>query len=165
MTHHNGTLALAALIGALALSGCGSSGQDTAALALTPVPQGKARVTIKRESALFAAACPAAITAGAQKVADIGNGGQAIFDIPAGNTSISASCWSLPGQYAVKFKAEAGRNYALAVGPRSEAIAPAVAFGIVGGLIDAGINENAGAFQIKDAASGATPVPVAAKTQ
>ena len=82
MTHHVGVLVLASFIVALGLSGCGSSGQDTAALALTPVPSGKARVTVKRESALFAAACPAAITAGTQKVADISNGGQAIFDIP-----------------------------------------------------------------------------------
>lgn len=143
------------VLGALALGGCGSSGAETAALALTPVPPGKARITIERPSTIVYVGCPANIKRGGQEVASIASGGKAVFDVPAGETVLSASCWSYPGDFALKFKAEAGRTYALEVAPRQDSIGTAVLFGAIGGAIEASVSQNSGAFQLKAAGKGA----------
>ena len=140
----------------LVLAGCGSDGKETAALALTPVPAGKARFTITRASTIVYSGCPATILHGAGKVADIANGAQTVFDVAAGETEITASCWSYPGKFAVKFKTEAGRTYALEVAPRQASAGTAVLFGAIGGAIDASVNENAGAFELKAASAKGT---------
>ena len=153
-----GPAAAVALI-AMALAGCGSDGKETAALALTPVPSGKARITLTRASTIVYSGCPATIMLGTAKVADIANGGQAIIDVPAGENVLTASCWSYPGIFTVKFKAAAGQKYAFEVAPRDGSIGTAVLFGAIGGAIDASVNENSGAFQI-GAAKGATTATV-----
>ena len=74
----------------------------------------------------------------------------------AGETEITASCWSYPGKFAVTFKTEAGRTYALEVAPRQASVGTAVAFGAIGGAIDASVNENSGAFELKAASAKGT---------
>ena len=133
----------------IALAGCGSDGKDMQALALTPVPPGKARIKIQRSSTIVYAGCPATILRGTEKVADIANGGQALFDVPAGATVIEASCWSYPGKFSVKLTAVAGQQYAMEVAPREGSIGTAVLFGAIGGALEASVNENSGAFALK----------------
>ena len=156
--------AAVATLAALALGGCGSDGKETAALALTPVPTGKARIILTRVSAIVYSGCPATIMRGAEKAADIANGGQAIIDVPAGENTLTASCWSYPGNFTVKFKAAAGQKYAFEVAPRDGSIGTAVLFGAIGGAIDASVNENSGAFQIgaNKSATTAAASPAAA---
>ena len=135
-------------LAALSLAGCRSTGTETAALALTPIPSGKARVTISRPSTLLYAGCPATITLGGLKVADVATGGKAVVDIPAGEAVLAASCWSYSGQFSVKLKAAAGQNYALEVAPRSGSFGPSL-LGPIGAALEASVTENAGAFEMK----------------
>ena len=69
---------------------CGSDGQEFAALAMTPVPAGKARVTITRPSTIVYAGAPATITLNGAKVADIASGGTGVVDVPAGPNVLAA---------------------------------------------------------------------------
>jgi len=153
------TLAAMALILAVlpALGGCGSDGKETAALALTPVPSGKARISIHREDTIIYAGCPAAVKANGADVASIASGGKALFDVPAGDLVLAASCWTYPGDFAIRFKAEPGRTYAFALGPRQEGIATGLLLGVVGTAIQASISENTGAFSLKAAGGGTAP--------
>jgi hypothetical protein len=140
----------------LAMAGCAADNSvETAALAATPVPSGKARVTISREQTLVYAGCPASVSRGTAKVAEVANGGRAVFDIPPGDTVLSVSCWSYPGDYKVSFKAEPGRIYDMQVAPRQASVGTAVLLGSIGGAIEASSGENTGAFEIKAAAATA----------
>jgi len=145
---HVGHLFCSAVL-TLTLAGCGSTGSETAALALTPVPEGKARVTITRTSSLMYAGAPATITLNGQTVASIATGGSTIVDVPAGANILAASAWSYPGQFSVKLNAAPGQKYALEVSPRSASLGPGMLLGPIGGAIDASVNENAGAFEMK----------------
>jgi hypothetical protein len=138
-------LAIAAM-----LAGCSSSmsAEETAALAKSPLVAGKARVTITRPSAVMYVGVPATITLDGQKVADVASGGSAVVDVPAGAHVLAAHAWSYPGEYSVRLKAIAGQTYALEVAPRGDSFAPSL-FGVAGGLIDTGVNGNAGAFQMR----------------
>jgi hypothetical protein len=143
-----------AVAAALALAGCASADAvDTAALAKTPIAAGKARVTITRVSALQYAAAPATITLNGQKVASVASGDTAIIDVPAGANVLAASAWSYPGEFFVKLNAVPGKNYALEISPRAGSLGPSILLGPIGGMIDAGANENAGAFEMKLAGS------------
>jgi len=141
---------------AMLLAACGAtgSGPETAALAASPIPAGKARVTIARESSLLYAGAPATITLNGAKVADITSGGKAIIDVPAGANVLAASAWSYPGEYKVKLDAVAGQSYGLVVTPRSASLGPGALLGPIGGMIDAASNENAGAFEMRVAGTG-----------
>lgn len=83
----------------------------------------------------------------------IASGGKVLVDISAGQTTATASGFGFPGIYTVKFNAEPGRTYTLAVSPRGESYIPMAAFGFVGSAVDALVNENGGAFQIQVAKS------------
>jgi len=136
--------------------GCASSGGiETSALATTPIADGKARVSIKRSSSVQAAGVPATITLNGQKVASIYNGGDVIFDVPAGDNTLAASAWSYPGEYKLKINAVSGQTYNVEVGPRADSLLPSM-FGPIGGMIDAGANENAGAFEMRLAGAQST---------
>lgn len=105
-------------------------------------------MTITRPSTLLYAGCPASITLGGQKIADIASGGKAVVDIPVGEAVLAASCWSYSGQFSVKLKAAAGQNYALEVAPRSGSFGPSL-LGPIGAALEASVTENAGAFEMK----------------
>jgi len=49
----------------------------------------------------------------------------------------------------VKLAAKPGQRYAVKVEPRSESYLPGATLGIIGGMIDASANENAGAFKLR----------------
>ena len=152
----SGTCAIAATALLIGMPGCAStSPAETAALAQTPIPTGKARVPITRTSDVLYAAAPATITLNGQTVASIATGGTAIVDVPPGNAVLAASAWSYPGEYKVTLNAVAGQNYALVVAPRSASFGPSL-LGPVGGMMDTGANGNAGAFEMRVAGKEAT---------
>ncbi len=131
--------------------GCagGPTPEETAALAAAPIPAGKARVMIERPSAVMYAAAPATIELNGQKVASVGAGGSAIFDVPTGPNKIAASAWSYPGTWTLPLDAKAGQTYKVIVEPRGDSFLPGALLGPIGGAIDAASNENAGAFQMR----------------
>jgi hypothetical protein len=117
-------------------------------LASSPVPPGKARLTITRTSDLLYMGAPATIKVNGKKAADLALGASTIIDIAPGQNVISASAWSYPGTFSVKLAAKPGQRYGVEVAPRSDSFVPAM-LAPVGGIIDASINENAGAFQLR----------------
>jgi hypothetical protein len=120
-----------------------------AELATRPVPPNKARLTITRTEEVLAMAVPATIEINGKKAADLGNGASTIIDIAPGANVISVSHWSWPGTFSVKLAAKPGQRYAVEVSTRSASLLPGVMLGPVGGIIDASVNENAGAFQLR----------------
>lgn len=140
---------LAALSAAVALSACaGSNSLETGALAATPIPYGKARVTLTRPSTIVYAAVPAAIDLNGVRVASISPGGSSVIDVPAGDNTLTASAWSYPGTFSYKLRAVPGERYVLEVAPNESHMGTAILFGAVGGAIEASTSENTGAFQI-----------------
>jgi hypothetical protein len=130
---------------------------ETAALAKAPIPEGKARVTINRQSTALYVGSPATISLNGKQVADVGSGGRAVFDVPAGSNVLSVSAPLYPGEYKFKLNAAPGQTYALEVGPRDASVGPAVLFGVIGGAIDAAANENSGMFEIRAPGQKSSP--------
>ena len=144
-----------AVFAGLALVGCagGPTPEETAALVAAPIPAGKARVMIERPSSVLYAAASATIELNGQKVASVGSGGSAVFDVPAGANKIAASAWSYPGTWTLPLEAKAGQTYKVIVEARGASFGPGL-LGPVGGMIDAAANDNAGAFQMRVARAG-----------
>lgn len=134
----------------LALAGCSTMSEvETASLAQAPIPNGKARVTIKRPGTVLYVGTAATISLNGQTVADIGSGGSAVFEVPAGTNVLKATSLLYPGEYSFKLDAQPGQSYVLEVAPREASVGPAVVFGVLGGAIDAATNENSGLFEIR----------------
>lgn len=148
---------------ALALGACagGPSAEETAAMATAPIPSDKARVMIERKGSLLYAAAPATIELNGQKVASVGPGGSAVFDVPSGANVIAASAWSYPGTLPLEpraceransadesLDAKGGETYKIIVELRGASFGPGV-LGPIGGAIDAASNEIAGADEIR----------------
>lgn len=135
---------------ALALAGCSTMSEvETASLAQAQIPNGKARVTIKRPGTVLYVGTAATISLNGQTVADVGSGGSAVFDVPAGPNVLKATSLLYPGEYSYKLDAQPGQSYVLEVAPREASVGPAVLFGVLGGAIDAAANENSGLFEIR----------------
>jgi hypothetical protein len=149
---------LASTMLALGLAACSTMSEvETSALANAPIPEGKARVIINRQSTALYVGSPATISLNGQNVADVGSGGRAVFDVPAGSNVLAVSAPLYPGEYKFKLDAARGQTYALEVGPRDASVGPAVLFGIIGGAIDAAANENSGMFEIRSSGQAASP--------
>ena len=65
-------------------------------------------------------------------------------------TTLTVSHWSSPGQYTLRFNAEANKRYAFQISPRSEQMLAGMAVGLVGVFADTAINgaEQSGTFRI-----------------
>lgn len=150
---------------AACLAACSTTGTETASIVGTPIPAGKARITVTRPSSIVYAAAPATITVNGNTVANVGSGSSATFDVPVGANAIAASAWSYPGTYTVKLDAKAGSVYALEVKPRGDSVLTGALLGPIGGAIDASQNENAGAFELAlvpgSGTAAAAPNPIA----
>ncbi len=140
--------AMAALVSA-GLAGCAAGNATPAALTTAAIPTGQARITVERPMAYLYSGAPATITANGKNVASLWGGGSSSFFIPAGESTIAASAWSYPGEFKVKLNAAAGADYKLVVEPRGDSFVPGALLGPIGGAIDASVNENAGAFQMR----------------
>lgn len=137
------------VLAGVVLAGCGSTGASNLELATADVPANKARLTITRTSDILYMGVPATIKVNGKKVASLALGASTIVDIAPGSNVISADAWSYPGTFSVKLEAKAGQRYALEVAPRGDSFLPGALLGPFGGAIDASVNENAGAFQLR----------------
>lgn len=122
------------------VGGATSDSIEISVLANAPQAQGKARVTIARQSAIQAAGAPATITLDGENVAEIWSGSSAIVDSPVGANVLAASA---SGECKGKFNTVAGKSYKLEISPRAASIGHGM-LGSVGGMINACANENAG---------------------
>ena len=128
------------------LAGCVTN--DTTPTVLS-VPRGQASVTIDRPNGWYGAAVPVDIDANGVRLASIAAGGSFTGPVPRGPVVLTATSWSSPGRYTIRFNAEAGRQYAFEVSARDEQVVAGVAFGLVGVLADTAIHEEtSGAFKI-----------------
>ncbi|MEQ8825199.1 MAG: hypothetical protein RIC14_12580 [Filomicrobium sp.] len=135
------------------LAGCAGGAGDTN-LVTGAIPEGQARVSVTRPSSIVYAGAPATITVNGKKAADVWAGATSSFNVPSGSVVIAASAWSYPGEFKINLNAVPGKTYKLVVEPRSNSLLPGAALGPIGGVIDASVNENAGAFQLRVIKSG-----------
>jgi hypothetical protein len=129
-----------------------------AAAASVPIPAGKARLVLTRISAYYASGVDAVVKVNGAEVARLASGTSQAVMIAPGPTAVNIDSWSAPGSYTINLEAKAGRSYRVEISPRTEAIAPAMVFGMAGALIEAAAKQDkAGAFEarIVDGAPGA----------
>jgi hypothetical protein len=148
-----GALAFLCLASAT-LAGCVTD-QSAAAPAANAAPAaaiaaGQAIVTITRTDSFQAAGLSVEVTANGAKFASVDNGATFTGGINPGPVTLTVSHWSSPGQYTVRFNAEAGKRYAFQISPRSEQMLAGIAVGFAGVLADTAINgaEQSGTFKI-----------------
>lgn len=122
---------------------------DGAPRASEPIPRGKARLSLTRVSGLLYSGVPASVKVNGQPVAELWAGGASSVDLAPGPTAVSVDAWSHPGSWTVELNVKAGQTYALEISPRGDSYVPGALFGVVGAAIDANVNKNAGAFQMR----------------
>lgn len=117
----------------------------------TPIPAGKARLTLTRVSTLLYSGAAAIIKVNDQEVASVWNGGTVTADVTPGANTLTASGALYPGAWTLKLNMKAGQNYAFEIQPRSAGVGTAVMFGAIGGAIEASSNpgKNTGLFEMK----------------
>ena len=113
-----------------------------------PKRVGHATVVITRTDEFLYVGVPATIEVNGQSFASLWKGQSHSGALRPGPTTIRAHAWRHTGKYRISFTAQPGKTYRLVVSPRGESIMPGVVFGLAGTLIDAAVNENAGAFKI-----------------
>ncbi|MET0194268.1 MAG: hypothetical protein ABW200_12980 [Hyphomicrobiaceae bacterium] len=131
------------------MTGCGTTTDENASLAGKPLKGAQARLKIFRTSELIAAVPSARVKVDGRQVAELGVGGSTMLDVPAGSRTVVVDALGHPNVYSVTLKAKAGMLYTLEVSPRTEAAVAGVLFGLVGSLVEAGINQNGGTFQVR----------------
>lgn len=149
-------LCRAAVFAALACLATACAGTDKSSLAMTgseaaaaaPIPPGKARLVFKRVSAVLYVGAPASVKVNGNSVASVSSGGTETVDIAPGPSAVSVEAWSYPGTWTVNLNAAAGHTYTLEISPRGDSFGPSL-LGPLGGVIDSGVNKNAGAFEMK----------------
>jgi hypothetical protein len=138
--------AIVLLMMLVGLTGCVTS---DAAPTVVPVARGQASVTITRPNAYYASAVPVDLDANGVRIVSLASGGSYTGPIPPGPVTLTATSWSSPGRYTVRFNAEPGRQYAFEVAPRNEQMAATFVFGVVGLAADSVAHEEtSGAFKI-----------------
>ena len=131
------------------MKGCGSTTDENASLAGRPLKGAQARLKIFRTSEFVAAVPAARVKVDGRQVAELGVGGSTMLDVPAGSRTILVDAAGHPNVFSITLKAKAGMFYTLEVSPRTEAAVAGVLFGVVGALVEAGINQNGGTFQLR----------------
>lgn len=132
----------------LLLSACGTTGALDLSKLNEPVPAGKARIVVTRDTSLLYMAGAADVRSNGTKIASLGRGGSVVHDIPKGKNVLAVSTPTAFGQFVVNFDAKAGQTYNFQVSPRSDALLPSAAFGMIGDAINASVSEQSGYFQI-----------------
>jgi hypothetical protein len=130
----------------VALTACVTN--DTAPSVL-PVARGQASVSISRPNGWYGAAVSVDIDANGTRIASLAAGGSFTGPVPPGPVTLTATTWSSPGRYTIRFNAEAGKRYAFEVSARDEQVVAQVILGVAGVVADTIINdETSGAFKI-----------------
>jgi hypothetical protein len=138
--------AIQAIMLLLALAGCVTDGSVASG---SPVAPGQASITISRPNGWYGAAVSVDIDANGARIASLAAGGSYTGPVSRGPVTLTATSWSSPGRYTVRFNAEPGKRYAFAVSARNDQIVATAVAGVIGLAADTAINgETSGAFQI-----------------
>lgn len=137
------------LLGATSMTGCGTTTDENASLVGRPLKGAQARLKIYRTSEFIAAVPSARVKIDGRQVAELGVGGSTVLDVPAGSRTVVVDAIGHPNVYSITLKAKAGMFYTLEVAPRTEAAVAGALFGVVGALVEAGVNQNGGTFQVR----------------
>lgn len=132
----------------LFLSACGTTGVSNVELLNQPVAPDKSRIIVTRNSSTLYLAAAVDVRANGGKIASLGRGGSIVHDIPAGQSTLSVSTPTAPGQFVITFKAEPKKIYTLEVSPRASNIMGGYGLGLLGDVISANVSEQSGYFQI-----------------
>jgi hypothetical protein len=130
----------------LMLAGCVTDGPLAS---VVPVAPGQASITISRANGWYGSAVTVDIDANGAKIASLAAGGSYTGPVSPGPVTLTATSWSSPGRYTVRFKADPGKRYAFAVSARDDQVVATAVGGVIGLVADTAINgETSGAFQI-----------------
>lgn len=130
------------------ISACGTTGPVNLSKMDEPVPAGKARIVVTRDSSLLYLAAAVDVRSNGEKIASLGRGGSIVHDIPKGENTLSVSTPTAPGQFVVTFKAEPKKVYNFEISPRASNIMGGYGLGLLGDAIHASVSEQSGYFQI-----------------
>lgn len=108
--------------------------------------QQQATIAVTRSGALAYFAAPATVTLNGAKIADLGVGQSYTGSVAIGPAVLTVSAWSSPGQWTLRFTAEAGKSYRFVVSPRLENTTS----GMLGGMAGQA-QEGGGPFKIEPA--------------
>jgi len=86
------------------LAGCVTDGPLTSAL---PVATSQASITVSRPNGWYGAPVSVDIDANGAKIASLAAGGSYTGPVPPSPVILTATCWSSPGRYTIRFNAEA----------------------------------------------------------
>lgn len=137
------------LLATVVLSACGTTGPVNVSALSEPVPAGKARIVVTRNSSLLYLGAAVDVRSNGAKIASLGRGGSVVHDIPKGQNTLSVSTPTAPGQFVVNFNAKAGQTYNFEISPRSGALITGSLWGMAGDAINASVSEQSGYFQIE----------------
>lgn len=133
----------------ITLTACGTTGPVNLSKLDEPIAANQARIIVSRDNSLLYLAGIADVRSNGVKIAGLGRGGSIAHDIPKGQSTLSVSTPTAPGQFTVTFKAEPKKTYRFEVSPRSGNIMGAYGFGMLGDAINANVSEQSGYFQIQ----------------
>ena len=137
------------LAACLLAGGCGTTSDETAAVAKQPLKGGHARLKIYRTNELLAAVPSARVKVDDREVAQLGVGGSIMMDVPAGPREVVVDAFGAITKYTLTVHAQAGKLYVLEVSPRTEPVVAGIMLGLIGQIAEAATNPNGGAFQVR----------------
>jgi hypothetical protein len=79
-------------------------------------------------------AASAVVEVNGEKIGSLGRGGAAMIDVRSGPTIIRVDTPTAPGEFVMRFNADAKRTYNFIVSPDAGALAPSSAFGLIGAM-------------------------------
>lgn len=130
------------------LSACGTTGPLDLSKLNKPIPAGKSRIVVTRDSSLLYLAAAVDVRSNGVKIASLGRGGSVVHDILQGQNTLSVSTPTAPGQFTVTFNAQSKQIYNFEISPRGSNVAGAYGFGLIGDSINASVSEQSGYFKI-----------------
>jgi hypothetical protein len=119
----------------------------TTPAAVGAIPSGHARLKLTRADSWVFRAIPADVKVNGREVASVWKDSSTAVDISAGTNIIEIGNWQHPGVWKTTLNVKPSSTYTIEISPRGEGYAVALVGGLAASLVDAAINENAGAFQ------------------
>jgi hypothetical protein len=137
------------LAAGLLAGGCGTTSDETAAVAKQPLKGGHARLKIYRTNELMAGVPAARVKVDDREVAQLGVGGSIMVDVPAGTRQVVVDAFGAINAHTFGVNASAGKLYVLEISPRAEPVVAGIMLGLVGQIVEAASNPNGGTFQVR----------------
>lgn len=110
---------------------------------------GQARLKLTRVSGVLYMGAQANVRVNGQEVANLWRESSTTVNLSPGANVITVGALLHPGVWTINLNAKPGATYAVEISPRVESYAPVLIAGLAGSMVDAAVNENAGAFQMR----------------